>query len=186
MISDGYFEAAGIRLEAGRGFTEQDRASSERVVIVNQTLASNLWPGQDPIRTERDTRWRQAGGRRGGWRPPRSAEKRAGPRCIFRCSRPETIPTWNWWRERRCRGRHSLREFEGRSGRWIQICRSAKIRRLQGFGGQSGVPATISGHAAGRIRGLGAAARFPWHLCVISDSQPVQEIGIRMALGRRQ
>jgi predicted permease len=49
MISDGYFKAAGIRLEAGRGFTEQDRASSERVVIVNQTLARTLWPGQDPI-----------------------------------------------------------------------------------------------------------------------------------------
>ncbi|MGA2118905.1 MAG: permease prefix domain 1-containing protein, partial [Bryobacteraceae bacterium] len=28
MVSDGYFAAAGIRLEAGRGFTEQDRASS--------------------------------------------------------------------------------------------------------------------------------------------------------------
>jgi predicted permease len=49
MISDGYFDAAGIRLEAGRGFTEQDRASSEPVVIVNQTLARTLWPGQDPI-----------------------------------------------------------------------------------------------------------------------------------------
>jgi len=49
MISDGYLEAAGIRLEAGRGFTEQDRASGEPVVIVNQTLARTLWPGQDPI-----------------------------------------------------------------------------------------------------------------------------------------
>lgn len=49
MISDGYFEATGIRLEAGRGFTEQDRASNEGVVIVNQTLARTLWPGQDPI-----------------------------------------------------------------------------------------------------------------------------------------
>ncbi len=49
MVSDGYLAAAGIRLEAGRGFTEQDRASSERVVIVNQTLARVLWPGQDPL-----------------------------------------------------------------------------------------------------------------------------------------
>jgi len=49
MVSDGYFAAAGIRLEAGRGFTEQDRASTEPVVIVNQTLARTLWPGQDPI-----------------------------------------------------------------------------------------------------------------------------------------
>jgi predicted permease len=49
MVSDGYFAAAGIRLEAGRGFTEQDRASSEPVVIVNQTFARTLWPAQDPI-----------------------------------------------------------------------------------------------------------------------------------------
>ena len=49
MVSDGYFAAAGIRLEAGRGFTEQDRASSEPVVIVNQTLARVLWRGQDPL-----------------------------------------------------------------------------------------------------------------------------------------
>jgi predicted permease len=49
MVSDGYFAATGIRLEAGRRFTEQDRASSEPVVIVNQTLARTLWPGQDPI-----------------------------------------------------------------------------------------------------------------------------------------
>jgi predicted permease len=49
MISDGYFDAAGIRLETGRGFTGQDRASSEPVVIVNRTLARTLWPGQDPI-----------------------------------------------------------------------------------------------------------------------------------------
>jgi predicted permease len=49
VVSDGYFEAAGIRLQAGREFTERDRASSEPVVIVNQTLARTLWPGQNPI-----------------------------------------------------------------------------------------------------------------------------------------
>jgi predicted permease len=49
VVSDGYFEAAGIHLQAGREFTERDRDSSERVVIVNQTLARTLWPGQDPI-----------------------------------------------------------------------------------------------------------------------------------------
>jgi predicted permease len=49
VVSDGYFEAAGIRLEAGRVFTERDRALSEAVVMVNQTLARTLWPGQDPL-----------------------------------------------------------------------------------------------------------------------------------------
>ncbi len=49
VVTDGYFEAAGILLQAGREFTLQDRASGERVVIVNQTLARTLWPGQDPL-----------------------------------------------------------------------------------------------------------------------------------------
>ncbi len=48
-MSDGYFEAAGIPLMAGREFTERDRASSEPVVVVNETLARTLWPGQDPV-----------------------------------------------------------------------------------------------------------------------------------------
>lgn len=49
VVSDGYFEAAGIPLRLGRGFTERDRASSERVVVVNETLARTLWPGQNPV-----------------------------------------------------------------------------------------------------------------------------------------
>jgi predicted permease len=49
VVSDGYFESAGIRLQAGRGFTERDRASSEPVVIVNENLARTLWPGQDAV-----------------------------------------------------------------------------------------------------------------------------------------
>ena len=49
VVSDGYFESVGIRLLAGRAFTERDRASSEPVVIVNETLARTLWPGQDAV-----------------------------------------------------------------------------------------------------------------------------------------
>ena len=49
VVSDGYFEAAGIPLRLGRGFTERDRGSSERVVVVNETLARMLWPGQNPL-----------------------------------------------------------------------------------------------------------------------------------------
>jgi predicted permease len=49
MVSDGYFEAVGIRLLAGRLFTERDRASSELVAIVNETFARTIWPGQDAV-----------------------------------------------------------------------------------------------------------------------------------------
>lgn len=49
VVSDGYFEAAGIPLHAGRTLTERDRAGSERVVVINETLARTLWPGQNPL-----------------------------------------------------------------------------------------------------------------------------------------
>jgi predicted permease len=39
----------GIPLLAGRDFTEHDTANSEQVIIINNTLARKLWPGQDPI-----------------------------------------------------------------------------------------------------------------------------------------
>jgi predicted permease len=49
VVSEGYFESLGIRLRAGRGFTERDRESSEPVVIVNETLARTLWPRQEAV-----------------------------------------------------------------------------------------------------------------------------------------
>jgi predicted permease len=49
IISDGYFHAMGIPLKAGRDFTERDTKGALNVIIINETLAKNLWPGQDPI-----------------------------------------------------------------------------------------------------------------------------------------
>ena len=49
VVSDGFFEAAGIPLRAVRVFTERVRASSEPVVVVNETMARTLWPAQNPI-----------------------------------------------------------------------------------------------------------------------------------------
>jgi putative ABC transport system permease protein len=44
-----YFRAAGIPVRRGRAFTATDRDGSGRVVILNQILADELFPGQDPI-----------------------------------------------------------------------------------------------------------------------------------------
>jgi predicted permease len=49
VVSDGYFEAAAVPLRVGRVFTERDRALSEPVVVVNETMARTLWPGQNPL-----------------------------------------------------------------------------------------------------------------------------------------
>jgi predicted permease len=60
IVSDGHLQAMGIPLRAGRDFTARDSLAGERVVLVNETLARRLWPGQDPIGREIT----QDGGRR--------------------------------------------------------------------------------------------------------------------------
>jgi predicted permease len=49
MVSDGYTAAMGIPLRAGRDISERDTPSSEPVIVINETTARSLWPGQDPI-----------------------------------------------------------------------------------------------------------------------------------------
>ena len=49
IVSDGYSAAMGIPLIAGRDIAESDTATSEPVIVVNETLARTVWPGQDPI-----------------------------------------------------------------------------------------------------------------------------------------
>ena len=70
VVSDGYFAAAGIPLRMGRDFTERDRSTSERVVVVNETLARTLWPGAEPDGTDDHDGRRAAGRRRSRRRPP--------------------------------------------------------------------------------------------------------------------
>ncbi len=49
IVSPGYFDAMGIPLTRGRTFDEFDRAGGRRVVILNQSFADRLWPGENPI-----------------------------------------------------------------------------------------------------------------------------------------
>ena len=49
VVSPGYFETLGIEFVKGRAFNEQDHATATRAVIINESLANDGWPGQDPI-----------------------------------------------------------------------------------------------------------------------------------------
>jgi predicted permease len=44
-----YFETLGIPIVKGRAFTDDDRAGATKVVVVNETMAKKMWPGQDAI-----------------------------------------------------------------------------------------------------------------------------------------
>ena len=54
-VTPGYFETLGVPLVEGRDFRDSDRAGNERVVIVSQSLAKQLFPGQDAL--NRELRW---------------------------------------------------------------------------------------------------------------------------------
>jgi putative ABC transport system permease protein len=49
VVTPGYAEALGVPVKAGRTFTERDDASGTPVVVINESLASRFFPGENPI-----------------------------------------------------------------------------------------------------------------------------------------
>ncbi len=49
VVSPGYFDTIQMRIVQGRAFSPQDRDGMPFVAIVNETLAQQVWPGQNPI-----------------------------------------------------------------------------------------------------------------------------------------
>jgi len=48
-VTPKYFETLGIPLLRGRGFTEVELRAGAEVIVVSETTARNLWPGEDPL-----------------------------------------------------------------------------------------------------------------------------------------
>jgi predicted permease len=55
LVSAGYLETIGARLQQGRLLTEQDWQDAPAVVVVNETLARQYWPNQSAIGHRIDT-----------------------------------------------------------------------------------------------------------------------------------
>src|SRR5688572_757016 len=49
IVTPGYLESAGFTLRLGRTITSADRRDTERVVVINETLARKFFGGADPI-----------------------------------------------------------------------------------------------------------------------------------------
>jgi putative ABC transport system permease protein len=102
LVSPGYVGTMGLRLKSGRDLTAEDRAGTPRVMLVNETLARLLFPGQDPIGkrvlccegSDTDPRWKSIVGvvgdtRSGGPDRPAVAE-------FFMPLAQSPDAAWNW------------------------------------------------------------------------------------------
>ena len=49
VVEAGYLEMMHVKLVAGRSFTTADRAGTPNVIILNETAARRLWPGESPL-----------------------------------------------------------------------------------------------------------------------------------------
>jgi predicted permease len=49
IVSPGYLKAMGMRLLTGRDVSWDDLVNNRNVVIINESVARKLWPGQNPI-----------------------------------------------------------------------------------------------------------------------------------------
>jgi putative ABC transport system permease protein len=49
MVTPDYFKTLGIPIRRGRDFQPSDRQDTERVVVINEALATKFFPGEDPL-----------------------------------------------------------------------------------------------------------------------------------------
>ena len=49
IVSTDYFRTAGPSIVRVREFTDEDNAAAQHVAVINEAMAEQLWPGQDPI-----------------------------------------------------------------------------------------------------------------------------------------
>jgi putative ABC transport system permease protein len=49
VVTNDYFDTMGIPLLKGRSFTKEDTAESPMVIIINEAMARQMFPGQDPL-----------------------------------------------------------------------------------------------------------------------------------------
>jgi putative ABC transport system permease protein len=68
-VGAGYFDTLGMRVVRGRVFDERDGDGAPMAVVVNETLARRIWPGEDPVGkqlkqgwSDSKTPWRQVVG----------------------------------------------------------------------------------------------------------------------------
>ena len=192
IVSNAYFETAGVPLLRGRYFATSDNEGSQPVAIINQAMTKRFWPDTDPI--GRRFRYGVPGESPSAWRTvvgvvgdtlPNGPESRSLPQFFLPQDQAPQAKSMDIL-VRSAQDRLPIANDLRRGGSECERADS-EIRRLQrrSATGTARKPPAFSDLVVGRILNDCICACGNWHLRAdfVLRTERIHEIGIRMALG---